>query len=91
MEARDEIARGEEAARILNSSVFNDAVKDIENAALKQLKKSPVKGPTATTEQQQLILLLQVSNMFVKLLQEVIDTGKLANQQLINEKKGMFR
>lgn len=90
METKDEIARGEEAARILNSQVFKEAMEYLENFALRELRKSPIKGETATIEQSQVIRLLQVMELFNKRIEEIVKTGKLASKQLTNEKRGIF-
>ena len=82
MSPADEVARGGEAKRLLDSRVFQDAIERIKGEAVNQLGKSPIVGSEATTHQQQLIMLLQVTNKFVKLIQEVVDTGKLASKQI---------
>ncbi|NIT13995.1 MAG: hypothetical protein GTN99_07080 [Candidatus Dadabacteria bacterium] len=87
----EEIARGEEAKRIINSQVFKDALEQIKGEAYKQLDKSPIVGDSATVHQQQLIMLLKVSNKFVKLFEDTIMTGKLAAEQIQQEKRGMFK
>lgn len=89
----EEVQYGQEAKRILGSKVFQDAIERIENEVVKILKKSPIVGQTVTTEQQQLIMLLQVTNKFTKILKETVETGKLADKQINMEedKRGIFR
>ena len=87
----EEVVNGEEAKRILNSPVFNDALDKLEDRIMAQLAKTEIVGDNATVKQQQMIMLLQSANMFRKIIRETIDTGKLANEQLLREKRGLFR
>jgi hypothetical protein len=80
----DDVVRGEEAKRILDSSVFKDAMDTLRGGVIGQLNKVPIAGDTATIAQQQMIMLLQVSTKFEKIIQDVISTGKLS----LVDKKG---
>lgn len=81
--SQEEIVRGEEAKRILESKVFKDSMSKLKESIVNELSRSNIKGEHATTEQSQLIMLLQVSNNFERIINDVINTGKLAAKQLI--------
>jgi len=77
----EEERRAERAQELLNNELFIEAKEKLETAVLDQLRRVAVKGETATVAQQQLIIMLQMQDMFIRHFETIIETGMLARDK----------
>ena len=77
----EEVTRGDRAKELINSELFVEAKEKLELAVIGQLRRVAVKGETATVAQQQLILMLQMQDMFIQHFETIIETGMLARDK----------
>lgn len=69
-----------EAEQLWNNSTLQAAMSEIDEETLQQLDKAPIKGEKAAIEQQQVIMLRQVSNRFKKKLRQAIHDAAMAKR-----------
>jgi hypothetical protein len=88
MAADDEIARGGEAAQVLDSAVFLAARKHVAEGIERQMKLVPLSDQTMHTR---LILALQVWDSLEKYLEQIKQTGEIAQFTIKQEEERRAR
>lgn len=84
MTTQQEIYRGAEAANVLDSQVFKDARQRIRDGIQSQMAAVPMSDEKMHTR---LILTLQLWNNLESYLEQAMQTGKLAQFQVEQEKR----
>jgi len=84
MELRKESSEGEEAKRILDSTVFKDAMQTLANGYQDQWMNSDVDD---VKKRESVFVKLNILADFVNELQTVLQTGQMADEQLRQEDK----
>lgn len=82
----DEITRGKDAARILNESLYKESFDTVREGLIKAMTQSAM-GDKETHNRQ--VIALQVLEMLKRNLQTVMETGKMAEIQLQDKRKGL--
>ncbi len=80
----DEIVRGGEAARLLDSTIFQEAAQSVRDGLMAQMAKVPMKDSEMHTR---LILSLQLWDALEKHLKGIATTGKIVQFQVEQEAK----
>lgn len=91
MAVDEEIARGGEAAQVLDSAVFLAARKHVLSGIEHQMKHVPLSDQTMHTR---LIVALQVWDQLEKYLEQIKQTGEIAQFQITKDeerRKGLLR
>lgn len=87
----NEILRGEEAAKVLESPAYKEAVEAVRAGIIANMASSPL-GDEKTHNK--LVIALQTLNSIEKQLHDIMTTGKLAAMQketLVNKVSKVFR
>lgn len=84
--ALNEIKRGDEAKRILENPIYQEAIQKVRDGLIQNIVSSPLGD--ATTHNR-LAIAMQVLNQIEKQLIDVMQTGKMANIQV--QDKGLFK
>jgi hypothetical protein len=84
-----EVLRGEEAAKVLESPAYKEAIEKVRAGIIANMASSPL-GDEKTHNK--LVIALQTLNQIEKQLQEVMTTGKLAamQQETVLQKAAKF-
>ena len=86
-----EVLRGEEAAKVLESPAYKEAIEKVRAGIIANMASSPL-GDEKTHNK--LVIALQTLNQIEKQLHDVMTTGKLANIQretLLQKAAKVFR
>ena len=86
-----EVLRGEEAAKVLESPAYKEAIEAVKAGIIANMASSPL-GDEKTHNK--LVIALQTLNQIEKQLHDVMTTGKLANIQretLLQKAAKVFR
>ena len=75
----NEVVRGEEAERILNSEVYKGAIESVRNGVVDAIGSSPM-GDEKTHNR--LAIALQLLNQIERNLKTVMQTGQMAKMQI---------
>lgn len=84
--ALNEIRRGDEAKRILENPIYQEAIQKVRDGLIQAMAVSPLGD--ATTHNR-LVIGLQLLTQIEKQLQDVMNTGKMANIQV--QDKSVFK
>lgn len=84
--ALNEIRRGDEAKRILENPIYQEAIQKVRDGLIQAMSVSPLGD--ATTHNR-LVIGLQLLTQIEKQLQDVMNTGKMANIQV--QDKSVFK
>ena len=87
----NEMLRGEEAAKVLESPAYKEAIEAVRAGIIANMASSPL-GDEKTHNK--LVIALQTPNQIEKQLHDVMTTGKLAAMQketLVNKVSKVFR
>ena len=87
----NEVLRGEEAAKVLESPAYKEAIEKVRAGIIANMASSPL-GDEKTHNK--LVIALQTLNQIEKQLHDVMTTGKLANIQretLLQKAAKVFR
>ena len=86
MEPLNEIKRGDEAKRIIENPIYQEAIQKVRDGLIQNIVSSPL-GDAQTHNR--LAIAMQVLNQIEKQLQDVMHTGKMANIQV--QDKSVFK
>ena len=84
MKQLEEVKRGEEADKLLNSPVFNEAVTKVRDGIINSMAQSALGD---TQSHNKLVIALQLLNQIEKQLKDVVATGKMATLQTNDKPK----
>ena len=84
MELRKESSEGEEAKRILDSTVFKDAMQTLSDGYMSEWVNSEA---TDQERRETVYMKLRILADFVNELQTVLQTGQMADEQIRQEEK----
>jgi len=84
MNAEEEVIRGGSAREVLDSTVFNEAKKHVVDGINYQMSKCPIHDQTMHTR---LIMMLQLWQVLEGYLQQVADSGRMADFQLAQQEE----
>lgn len=87
MEIKDEILRGQDAKRILNEPLYQEAFLLVKDGIVNAMSSSPM-GDAETHNR--LVISLQVLEQIKRQLQQVMETGQMAEIQ-VKEKKNFLQ
>ena len=87
MEIKDEIVRGQDAKRILNEPLYNEAFDTVKNGIVSAMMQSGI-GDNETHNR--LVISLQLLEQLKRALQNVMETGQMAEIQ-VKEKSFLKR
>ena len=87
MEIKDEIVRGQDAKRILNEPLYNEAFDTVKNGIVSAMMQSGI-GDNETHNR--LVISLQLLEQVKRALQNVMETGQMAEIQ-VKEKSFLKR
>ena len=79
MTEKEEMIRGEEADRILNSNVFQESMTKVRDGIIATMSQSAL-GDSETHNR--LVIAMQLLNQIEKQLKDVMNTGKMARIQV---------
>ena len=77
--AYEEITKGGEAEKILNSEVYQEAFTTVKNHIINAMQTSPLSDDTTHNR---LVIALQTLNQIEKALRDKMQTGKMAQIQV---------
>ena len=77
--AYEEITKGGEAEKILNSLVYQEAFTKVKNHIIDAMQNSPLSDDVTHNR---LVIALQTLNQIQKSLSDIMHTGKMANIQV---------
>lgn len=80
----DEVVRGAEAARLLDSKIFKDAAQSVRDGIIAQMSKVAIKDVEMHSK---LIITLQLWAALEKHIQNIATTGKMVQFQIDQEEK----
>ena len=83
---QEEITRADEAKRLLDHPLIQEAHSKINSAVIGQLERTHIKGNDATIAQQQLIMLLQTHKQYIRHFETIIETGMMARDKLFGSR-----
>jgi hypothetical protein len=88
METKDEILRGSDAKRILESPIYIEAIDGVRKGIVESMSLSAL-GDTETHNR--LVIALQLLGQIQKSLTDIMLTGEMAELQVADKKKGFFK
>lgn len=83
----NEIKRGEQAEKILQNKIYQEAFEKVKNNIIDAMNNSPL-GDDKTHNR--LVIALQTLNQIEKALSDVMNTGKMAKIQIEDRKFRVF-
>lgn len=87
MSIEEELSKAGRAKEILESEIFKEMRDKVRGGIISQMEKCPIADTNLHTK---LVLTLQVWGVLEKYFDTIVDTGKLAEFQLAQERKKRF-